>query len=243
MPNPVLSASTVVQPDTAFCQRIWSVGTLRYTKAGITMLFFWLMWNDFCLVLKGSVPGLTPILMKDLGATNAQIALYISTLGGMFNILINPFVSTWSDNHRGPYGRRRPFLFFAAPLCALFLCAIPFMPRLAPVLGLGTVSGVIMLVGLAFICFSVFNSVIAAIFSYYYWDVVPADLLGRFNSIAKIVTTAASFLWSFFIFGLAEKHMQAIFVSISAFFLVVYTISLWNVKEGDYPPPPVSTLR
>lgn len=224
--------------DLAGGPRSWVVGTLHYTKAGIIMLFFWLMWNDFCLVLKGAVPSLVPILLKDLGATNAQMALFMGTFTGMLTIWINPVVSTWSDRHRGPQGRRRPFLFFAAPFCALFLCAIPFMPHLAPYIGVKTASGVIALVGLAFIGFTVFNSVISAIFSYYYWDVVPMVLLGRFNSIAKIVTTVAGFLWSFFIFGLAEKHMQGVFAGISALFLVVYTFSLWKVKEGDYPPPP-----
>lgn len=219
-------------------QKTWTVGTLSYTKKEIVRLFSWLMWNDFCLVLKGSVPALVPILMKDLGASNAVMGLYMGTLAGMLTIVINPVVSTWSDRHRGSYGRRRPFLLFATPFCALFLCAIPFMPRLAPHIGIGTGSGVIMLVGLTFIGFTAFNSVISAIFTYYYWDVVPFPLLGRFGSITKVVTTLAGFLWSFFIFGFAEKHMQAVFVGISALFLVVYTLSLWKVREGDYPPPP-----
>ena len=199
-PAPISPASTSTG------QKSWVVGTLHYTKAGIIMLFFWLMWNDFCLILKGSVPSLVPILLKDLGATNAQMALYMGTFTGMLTIWINPVVSTWSDRYRSPQGRRRPFLLIATPFCALFLCAIPFMPHLAPYLGVVTASGVITLVGLAFIGFTVFNSVIGAIFTYYYWDVVPLELLGRFNSITKIVTTLAGFLWSFFIFGLAEKH-------------------------------------
>lgn len=219
-------------------QKSWTVGTLHYTREEIFPLFFWLMWNDFCLVLKGYVPALVPILMKDLGASNAEMGLYMGALTGALTIWINPVVSTWSDRHRGPYGRRRPFLFVAAPLCALFLCAIPFVPWLAPHIGLGTGPGKVMLVGLAFIGFTMFNSVISAIFAYYYWDVVPLPLLARFSSIAKIVTTLAGFLWSFFIFGLAEKHMQAVFVGISVLFLIVYTLSLWKVKEGDYPPPP-----
>jgi len=82
-----------------------------------------------------------------------------------------------------------------------------------------------------------FNGVVLAIFSYYYWDVVPELVLGRFNSLAKIVTVSAVMIWSFFIVGYAEHHAKTVYIGVSVFCLSVYLLSVWKVKEGDYPPP------
>lgn len=221
-------------------ETIWTAGTLRYTKGGLIVLFVWLLGNDLCLMLMEQVaPQLTPLLLKNHGASNQDIAFYTATLGTALTIWINPFVSTWSDRHRGPYGRRRPFLLFAAPICAVLLAAIPCVPHLAGFFGLSATSGVIMLIGACYIAYAVFNSVILAIFNYYFWDVVPEPLLGRFTSLTKVVSTIATFIWNYFLFGLAEKHMEVIYIGVAAFFLVLYLLSLWQVKEGDYPPPDV----
>ena len=76
-----------------------------------------------------------------------------------------------------------------------------------------------------------------AIFSYLYWDVVPESLMGRFQSIGKVATMIAGLVWSFFIFGLADHHMKGVYVGTSIFCLTVYLISVWQIKEGQYPPP------
>lgn len=31
--------------------RIYEAGTLRYTTAGLAVLFAWLLWGDFCYVI------------------------------------------------------------------------------------------------------------------------------------------------------------------------------------------------
>lgn len=220
---------------------------MRYTKGGIVILFFWLIWNDFFLILMEAVkPALTGILMKDHGATNAQIALYLSTITGFLTMWINPVVSTWSDRTRTKIGRRRPFLLFATPPAALFLGAIPWAPEIwtwlmgipaIAALGISQTQGVLAGIGILAFCFSVFNGVLMAIFTYFFWDVVPLELLGRFNAIGRIVTLVKTFVWNFWIFGLAEKYMHWIYGGLAAAFLVVYLTSLLMVKEGEYPPP------
>ena len=82
-----------------------------------------------------------------------------------------------------------------------------------------------------------FNGVVLAIFSYYYWDVVPEIVLGRFNSLAKIITVLAGMVWGFFVVGYAEHHTKTVYIGVSIFCLSVYLLSVWRVKEGEYPPP------
>jgi maltose/moltooligosaccharide transporter len=106
---------------------IYTVGTLKYNQRQLVILFFWLMWNDFSYTLIENVGGVGQFLMRDEGATFTQMALIGSI--GFFFPWINPLVSTWSDRHRGKWGRRRPFLFFATPFFTVFLAAYPYMPR------------------------------------------------------------------------------------------------------------------
>ena len=43
-------------------------GTLSYTKAGLFVLFAWLLWGDFCFTMMETVvPSIMPLKMKALG--------------------------------------------------------------------------------------------------------------------------------------------------------------------------------
>src|SRR4051794_6745583 len=110
-------------------QTVYTVGTLRYDQRQLVMLFIWLLWNDFSVLFIEQVGSLTSVLMKNQGATFTQIAL-LGSIGGIIGACINPWVSTWSDRCRSPWGRRRPFLIIATPLFAFFLAATPYMPDL-----------------------------------------------------------------------------------------------------------------
>lgn len=224
----------------------YTVGTLCYDQKGLLLVFFWLMWNDFSIMLLEQVTSVTGILMRDRGATYTLLAVF-ATIGSLLGMWINPFFSTWSDRLRSRFGRRRPFLLCSTPFFAASLCAIPFMPDfyhylmqfewIARLLNHLPISGEVLFLGIASVICGLFNAVVLAIFSYYYWDVVPENVLGRFNSIAKIVTVAAGMVWSFFIVGYAEHHAKLVYLGVSIFCLSIYLLSVWKVKEGDYPPP------
>ena len=224
----------------------FSVGTLTYDKRGLWLVFFWLMWNDFSITLLEQVTTLTGILMRDRGASYTLMAIFV-TVGGLLGMWINPVFSTWSDRLRTRFGRRRPILLIATPLFAASLCAIAFMPDFyhflmrfdlaAGILSRIPVNGEVLFIGVASIVNGLFNGVVLAIFSYYYWDVVPEIVLGRFNSLAKIITVLAGVVWNFFVVGYAEHHTKTVYIGISIFCLAVYMLSVWRVKEGDYPPP------
>ena len=99
------------------------------------------------------------------------------------------------------------------------------------------VNGEILFIGVASIVNGMFNAVVLAIFTYFYWDVVPEIVLSRFNSLAKIVTVGAGLVWNFFVVGYAEHHTKTVYLGVSIFCLSVYMLSVWKVKEGEYPAP------
>jgi MFS family permease len=246
--SPVLASADMLPASSPAenIPRVWAVGTLRYDQRQLFILFFWLMWNDFSILLIESVTSLTQVLYQDHGATYTQMAIFGST-AGYLTMWINPWCSTWSDRHRGRWGRRRPFLFAAVPLFALTLISLPFMPQFshfamqfAPVAALIAnlhISGPVLFVGIASLLCGMCNAMVTAIFSYLYFDVVPEKVMGRFQSMTKIMALVVAMVWNFFIFGQATHHIKAVFVCTAAFCLAIYLLSTWQIKEGEYPPP------
>jgi hypothetical protein len=224
----------------------FTVGTLVYERRALYILFFWLMWNDFSYMLGEQLNGLTRVLMRDRGASFTVIQVF-TTLGALLGMWINPVFSTWSDRLRSPYGRRRPFLIATAPIAALTVMAIPFAPDfyhflmkfevMAAVLGRIPMDGEVLFIGIARVVDGFFAAIMAALFMYFYWDVVPEKVLGRFNAMAKIVTVSAGMAWSFWIVGYAENHPKEVYIAVSLITTTIYVLSLIMVKEGEYPPP------
>ncbi len=61
-----------------------------------------------------------------LPITMVGVLMTISTL---WDAIIDPFIGHWSDTLRSRWGRRRPFLIFAAPITAIFLVLIWTPPQ------------------------------------------------------------------------------------------------------------------
>jgi MFS family permease len=225
--------------------KIYTVGTLKYDQRQLVLLFFWLMWNDFSYTLIQNVGGVGQFLMRDQGATYAQMALIGSI--GFFIPWLNPLVSTWSDRYRSSMGRRRPFLFFATPFFAFFLAIYPYMPTFyhyllrfswfAAITPYFPMKGPILFLAMCAFVSGIFNAVMQAIFSYLYWDVVPESHMGRFQSLSRNAVLLAGLFCSFFLFSAAVHHLKAVYVFTATFCAIVYFISVWQIKEGEYPPP------
>lgn len=235
------------QAGTGLTGKIFSVGTLRYTKAAIFILFFYLMWNDLILMLMEQVGGLLPVIMKRSGLSNTEMAALGAVLSPL-TIWINPVVSTWSDRTRTRFGRRRPFLALATPPCAIFLALIPWAPNffhaaqavswIHHLFAAHQILGFSIFLGIILLGFNAFNATLLAIFSYYYWDVVPEPVLSRFYALGKIISTLATVIWNYFLLQYAGHHMKALFAVVAVVFAVIYLVTVWRVKEGEYPPPP-----
>ena len=245
-PPPPLDPPAVVVVDDG--PKIYRVGTLSYTPDELRILFVWLMWNDFTLMLLESPHQFGILLQQANGATYTELAIF-STISTVLTFWINPVFSTWSDRTRTPWGRRRPFLFATTPLLAFFIMAMPYMPTayyhlvrdpaMAALFHRVPINGAVLMLGLNGLLFAIFNAMVLALFSYLYWDVVPQEVLGRFTSLTKIVGAVLGFIWNFFFLGLAQFHMKSVCVGISLFALVAYLVSVWKIKEGEYPPPDV----
>ena len=111
--------------------KVWKTGTLVYTSAGLAMLFLWLLWGDFTWAMKDRAVGPSAtLLIKQIGVSDFLYALIVIAFPNFTNIILGPVISYLSDRHRGPYGRRIPFLAFTTPFIVLGLYGLGLTPWL-----------------------------------------------------------------------------------------------------------------
>jgi len=223
------------------------VGTLSYTTRGLLVLFAWLLWGDFCFTLmEYVVPSILPLKLQSLQAPNWVIALIITTLPGVLNMTICPWVSFKSDRYRSKWGRRIPFILATLPLLCVSLVAMGWTGEISHLAirwlpatwGVAPVTLTIVLLGLFMVIFSFFNMFVNSVFWYLFNDVVPAAFLGRFFGLFRMVGTLAGALFNFYIYQYAETHMREIFTGAAILYFVGFGIVCFRVKEGEYPAPP-----
>jgi len=226
---------------------LYSVGTLTYTKMGLAALFGWLLWGDFCFQLMEAVtPAVIPLKLRHLDAPNWVIALIITTLPGILNMTVCPWVSFKSDRHRSRMGRRIPFILWTLPFLTAFLLLLGFSEQIGHLIhgmlpaswGFSPASVAVMCIGVFMVGFKFFDMFVNSVFWYLFNDVVPHVFLGRFMGLFRIVTGLKAMLFNFFIYKHAETHMTEIYVCAALVYAVGMGLMCWKVKEGDYPPPP-----
>lgn len=226
-------------------------GTLVYTKAGLFMLFAYLLWGDFCFSMMEAVwPKILPLVLKSEGTPNVLISLVITTIPNTMNFFMNPIVGTASDRYRSRRGRRIPFLIFATPFVAFFLLLLGFSRELGGGLhsmletilpSLSPAGVTITLICGLIIVFRFFELIVNTVFWYLFNDVVPSAFIGRFLGFFRVVGTLSGALFNFFLFQYATTHTSTLFFCVAALYGVGFMMMCLKVKEGEYPPPdPVS---
>jgi maltose/moltooligosaccharide transporter len=222
-------------------------GTLEYTKRSLIVLFMWLLWGDFCFTLMETIePSVLPLVLKDLGASNLIMSLYLTTFVGVFNLTICPISSFMSDRYRSKWGRRIPFLALSTPFVALFLVLTGFCKEIGHFFYLhvfhqsvsNETAVTIVVIGILVVCYQFFHMIVASVYYYLFNDVVPEQYLGRVMALFRAVGTAAGALFSLFVYQYARTHSKEIFVGFGLLYLIGFTMMCLKVREGEYPTPP-----
>jgi MFS family permease len=243
VPSPS-SAPPSDSPPAASTPRVWRAGTLTYTTGGLIVLFLWLLWGDFSWAMRDrSVGPMAQWYLKHLEVPNLLFALLTATFPAAIGLVLGPIISYKSDRHRGPRGRRIPFLLITTPIAAagMFgLALTPFISRWVH----GHFPGQSEMV-VAVVCFGIFWALfefatIAAnsVFGGLIGDVVPAPLLGRFYGLFRAVSLIDGMIFNYWLIGKVETHYTVMLLVIAAFYGTAFISVCLKVKEGDYPPPP-----
>jgi len=224
--------------------KVYHCGTLTYTKIGLFALFAWIVWGDFCLTLmEAVVPSIMPLKLKALGAPNWLLGAMMTTIPGILNIGITPYLSLRSDRYRSRWGRRLPFIIWTLPFLCASLCLLAFSESIAGGLHkhfefLKQIPALTFTIGIVcvfIILFQFFNMFVMTVFWYLFNDVVPLELLARFIGVIRIAGALASAFYNYFVFQHAETHMREILLGAAIVYFIGFTLLCLRVKEGNYP--------
>ncbi|ATC65427.1 MFS transporter [Nibricoccus aquaticus] len=264
-PNPADSSANVEKPA---ARKTWSAGTRVYTLGTLVALFAWLLIGDFAWATRErSVGPMAQWYLNSLQIPNLLFGLLITSFPAALWLVLGPIISMKSDRHRGPRGRRIPFLLTMAPLAGLGIVGIGLTPLLAGWLhavlapehawgsGLhgaldGTAAGAWMLEILqnerivAVCCFGIFWAMyelatiaVPTLLGGLINDVVPKPLLGRFYGLFRAVGLIDGMIFNFWLMGKVPTHFTLMLVIIGITYTVAFMWMCFQVKEGDYPPP------
>ena len=233
--------------QTAAPAKTWAVGTLVYTRAGLISLFGWLLWGDFALSLKDrSIPSVVQLQLQKLAASDTLNGFLIGSLPAIIGLLVMPVIGYRSDRHRGPRGRRIPFLIGFTVIAVISMLGLALSPQLGHGLDAALGAHSPGLTGCTLLSFSAawtlfeFASIVLAgsLIGAFINDVVPHALLGRFYGLFRALSLIAGMAFNYWGFGEAENHANWIFVGMAVIYGVGFTVMCFKVKEGKYPPPP-----
>ncbi|MGI4789851.1 MAG: MFS transporter [Janthinobacterium lividum] len=194
------------------------------------------------MLMESVVPSIMPLRLKHLGASNTTTGLMLTSIPLLFGAIVNPIVSVKSDRHRGPWGRRIPFILYTLPFLVISLIGLGFAERLgswaAVEFGVESPREVaIATIAIFILAFTFFNSFVTSVFWYLFNDVVPEPLLARFMSVFRLFSMGSQALYSFFVFQYAGAHSAEILAGAGLLYFFGFGLMCLNVKEGQYPPP------
>ncbi len=229
-------------------RKTWRVGTLVYDRAGLTNVFFWMLWGDFCLNLmdSGVQPSVIPLQLNKYGASLSAIGFLTGTVVEIMSIVMVVIVSTWSDRHRGWLGRRMPFMLYATPPLAICLIALGFSPQLAGWLqhvaphvfgGIAISSLVVGVISVTMIGYKFFDLFPQSVYYYLFADVIPQKVMGTFATLFRACSTAGVLFFNYVLLKHAEDNPGMICVLAAALYVASFVMLCLMVREGEYPPP------
>ena len=224
----------------------WSVGTLTYTKAGLAVLFFWLLWGDFAWQMKErGILYTVEVLLKKFDASDLVNGVLVGAVPPIVLVVLGPILSYRSDRHRGILGRRIPYLLAITPVAVLGIVGLAFSPALGAwlhsLLGARSPGLNPLVIGWFVVFWTIFELASNggfSIFNALVNDVVPRPLLGRFFGLFRTATLLAAIVFNYFFLGYAETEYFWIFLGIALVYGAGFTSMCLKVKEGDYPAVP-----
>lgn len=241
--------SATVEAD--LVKKKWHVGTLSYTASGLGFLFFWLLWGDFAWNLKErAINSVAQVMLRGFTAPDWVVGLLVGSVPAAIGMVLGPIVSVKSDNHRGRWGRRIPFLLIPTPLIVLSMFGLAITPSLGSWLYgyLGDRAPSEMFCRMAafgffWTIFEISTITVNTLFGALINDVVPQVLLGRFFALFRVVSLLAGILFNYYLMGKAATHFFEIFIGLGLLYGIGFVLMCLNIKESDYPPPQSTTDR
>jgi MFS family permease len=233
---------------------LYRVGSLSYTRGALFTMLFWMLWADLALQLMELLQTIVPIQLERLGTSSTATGFIRDTMQALITLMILPLIGAQSDRHRGPMGRRRPFLLFSIlPLSACLIAlgyAEPISQWVHGLLApLPLVGGfAIKTVGVAMVVlfvggFFLFNNYTLPVYQYLIADIVPKEIMGKFIGAYRAIGAISGFLFNKVLFPHVDTHIEWIYISCTLFYAFAFVLLVWRIREGELPPPDTAVKK
>jgi MFS family permease len=208
-------------------------------------VFCWLLFGDFAWSMRDrSIAPMSQWYLNEIGVPNYLFGLLVTSFPALIGMILGPIISVKSDRHRGPRGRRIPFLLVTTPIAAAGMVGLGGTPVILKWMhGMGFWDGRDEMV-MGVICFGVFWTAFefatiagGAVFGGLINDVVPKELLGRFYGLFRAISLIDGMIFNYWLMGKIPAHYTLMLVIIGTFYSVAFMWICFRVKEGEYPPP------
>ncbi len=183
---------------------------------------------------------LLPYYLNALGAPFVVIGL-LSSQRSVEGAVLQPLVGAWSDRiWRRRLGRRRPFVVWFVPLCALFLVLTALVPQvrdLGPSFGLSRDMFSLILVTIGIFLFSLTFNLMIDPYTALLADITPVRQRGHVNGIFQMVGAAGqmalllfSSVYLFNAFGLSQAFV-ILFLLTAGALVLFFVPTVLGVRE------------
>jgi len=225
--------------------KIYRCGTLTYTLPQLVMTGGWLLLGGFAYALATSVPGaILPLKLQELGVSDQTKMILLSTIGGVLNMTVCPYIGVASDRCRSRWGRRIPYIFKSMPPIVLALVLFALSGRFgaalaawaAPWWTVAPATMTVAVIGMVMVLYQFFVMWVGSVIWYIFNDIIPPEMHGRIMAVFNIGMSASSALFHYFVFPHARRHAAAIFLGVALMYGVVISLMCLFVREGTYPP-------
>jgi MFS family permease len=245
----------------------YQIGNIQYDKKGLARLFFWML---FATVFIGTLfeSGVQPVIQYWYNEFNYNPSTFgwFGSVSTVLGFVLGPVISTWSDRHRGPRGRRIPFMVYSAPFVAVGLLVLAFSRDIGgwlfPMIHLHFPAvtdeqvrmGTICTINLCVTVIGMFGGTVGY---YLLNDVVPRAFVTRFLAYSQMVAMPVSFAFNQYgypytnsmdpkrgsgimDFGFFQWHgvWGQLLIIVGAVGMIIYAAACLKIKEPGYPPPP-----
>ena len=241
-------------------QKLYKCGSLTYTTSKLVMVFFWLFVGgtvlSVCLALPGS---LLPVQLRVMSEANPEAAalsdrvkmILLSTIGGVLNSTVCPYISVVSDMRRGKWGRRIPYIIMSLPPLVLSLILFAFNRQFGAVLSrivqpwwnVTPLTMTVLVLGVTMFIFQFFNMWVNSVIWYLFNDIIPPEYFSRVMAVFRIGLSGSVAIYHYFFFKFAENHSTIMYLVGAGLYAVGMGLMCFFVREGEYPPLTEEQLR
>ena len=227
----------------------YQVGTLQYTTAGLVIVCGWLIWGNICFGFMQNVFGtLMTLQLNDIHASAMSMGILTGSIPAALAFILVPIISFKSDRYRSRWGRRKPFIIWTAPFLVLALGSLGYIRHINQYMTthagwlatyhLEPLTASLIIIGAMVLVFMFFDDFVNSVAWYLIADVVPKNVMGRYNAVSGMIVTGATMLWNGLVLRFCTPDYAVyIYWGVALLYLIGYGLLCVFVKEGEYPPP------